>query len=834
MNDYSVNGHLMPNSFVHISSEFTDDDTPIIRCSCQIYHFIQNVEMEQGSEIAPDTSCMHCRFFQEHLLNAYEVINEGCTNIPRPLEIVRSSIQFMNDPVLLLGDVLRTGTTKYSVKGDDYFSLVTVNFAGGICYIKCHSGFCAAANINKKRMPRSAKLNESAKLCSHLQTCYANIDTITRDFPQYFTESDEVVDDNENGNFGEDVNTEDDGSLSSELESNFDKETGLWSYKSLSQYKPMMSDNKNLHFSTRERIQFVVNYEPNRIIELRHPLTDQSGNRFICECGLEYTQECYVEEGTSNLYTRIGVAHIKYFGLKCPRNTCEKKFVDASGTWGMFFYTSTTCAGDEIGWDFIHAVKTSKISFTGFCNEMTRVYKTTHTNGDPFMSVKTFIGWFFGWLSAFKIDFRKEIDPYCGHNPKILACDGTHIGVSLRHLRLENPVTKADLNHQVPWLHGRVTRRLFQNEEIRTHVKYMALKAMNKLNEETLTPLEADERSIQLLEQVSNEPPLKDFLRQFFFPSVDNEIIEVQAQVLFQLSGEYQIESVLPQRAFDLIGTICDKVEKNEECGKDLLQMRRYNTQISDLFALSIKSSSTAVLPPFFRYLTEKVKSIHYGDLQPTPVEEIEGTYDPRTGTAYYFTASGNQLRKMPQYEKNSKDNKNREPRRDQDCRKVYPTVSHGGYSYILLWFCPIHGHSYGFHIIDGAEGPKDVFSSLLKYKEDMPQELFYDNACHLSEYCLNREPALFEDTRFWHDLFHAIAHLCGINFKSTRVEGFGGINTEICEQVNSYLQAIKYTGTHLSQDHFVFFLQFFLYLLNNDKTRRQSELASLAIAGMD
>ena len=74
--------------------------------------------------------------------------------------------------------------------------------------------------------------------------------------------------------------------------------------------------------------------------------------------------------------------------------------------------------------------------------------------------------------------------------------------------------------------------------------------------------------------------------------------------------------------------------------------MRRYNTQISDLFALSIKSSSTAVLPPFFRYLTEKVKSIHYGDLQPTPVEEIEGTYEPRTGTAHYFTVSGNQLRK--------------------------------------------------------------------------------------------------------------------------------------------------------------------------------------------
>ena len=182
---------------------------------------------------------------------------------------------------------------------------------------------------------------------------------------------------------------------------------------------------------------------------------------------------------------------------------CDKKFVDASGTWGMFFYTSTTCTGDEIGWDFIHTVKTSKISFTGFCNEITRVYKTNTHKWRSIHVSENFHRLVFGWLSAFKIDFRKEIDPYCGHNPKMLACDGTHIGVSLQHLQLEKPVTKADINDQVPWLHGHVTHCLFQNEEIHTHVKYMALKALNKLNEETLTPLEANERSIQLLEQVS-------------------------------------------------------------------------------------------------------------------------------------------------------------------------------------------------------------------------------------------------------------------------------------------------------------------------------------------
>ena len=67
MNDYSVNGHLMPNSFAHISSEFTDGDTPVIRCSCQIYNFIQNVEIEEGSEIAPEDIVHALPFFSRNI-----------------------------------------------------------------------------------------------------------------------------------------------------------------------------------------------------------------------------------------------------------------------------------------------------------------------------------------------------------------------------------------------------------------------------------------------------------------------------------------------------------------------------------------------------------------------------------------------------------------------------------------------------------------------------------------------------------------------------------------------------------------------------------------------
>ena len=58
------------------------------------------------------------------------------------------------------------------------------------------------------------------------------------------------------------------------------------------------------------------------------------------------------------------------------------------------------------------------------------------------------------------------------------------------------------------------------------------------------------------------------------------------------------------------------------------------------------------------------------------------------------------------------------------------------------------------------------------------------------------------------------------------------GVNSEICEQFNSYLQCIKYTATHLTQSHFMLFTQFFIYLWNTEKTDRFIKIVEIAIAG--
>lgn len=132
------------------------------------------------------------------------------------------------------------------------------------------------------------------------------------------------------------------------------------------------------------------------------------------------------------------------YSRKCVVNKCSLEYTGEDKS--IFFLSRATCAGDEIGWDFISMVKTTKTSFTAFCNELTRRYRTTNMFSAPFMNIKTFVSWIFAWMASMEIDFRKEVDPWCKHKPKILACDGTHIGVSSRHLKLDNPVTASSIN----------------------------------------------------------------------------------------------------------------------------------------------------------------------------------------------------------------------------------------------------------------------------------------------------------------------------------------------------------------------------------------------------
>ena len=316
------------------------------------------------------------------------------------------------------------------------------------------------------------------------------------------------------------------------------------------------------------------------------------------------------------------------------------------------------------------------------------------------------------------------------------------------------------------------------------------------------------------------------------------DVINVLARLFLMLSGDAAMSSVAPFPCHDLLNVCCDDALNNTLNDGDVQNLKKYSIELAQLLVLCQKHNCTQFGVDFCRCLMRKIKDVHKHNRPAPEVEVIPNTYDPSSGCTSYFTDTGEQVCKMPTYFV-SGDRKARNPNFDDmpdvdpACSKLFPKISRSGFGYLFLWFCPVHGHSYGFHLIAGGEGRKDPFASLYKYCAHMPKNIYYDFACQLSEYCLNREPELFKNTRFWHDLFHFIGHLCGVNFKSGRVLGLEGVNTEICEQVNSFLQCIKYTGAHLSQDHFTFFLQFFLCLMNREKTKNYKKQPSIAVAGL-
>ena len=83
----------------------------------------------------------------------------------------------------------------------------------------------------------------------------------------------------------------------------------------------------------------------------------------------------------------------------------------------------------------------------------------------------------------------------------ILACDGTHIGVSVRNMKLEKPVTMPDIKDgALKPMHKRGDRVILQHAGARRHLKYLSKKYLKKLKQnEILQPELEREKTREML-----------------------------------------------------------------------------------------------------------------------------------------------------------------------------------------------------------------------------------------------------------------------------------------------------------------------------------------------
>lgn len=152
----------------------------------------------------------------------------------------------------------------------------------------------------------------------------------------------------------------------------------------------------------------------------------------------------------------------------------------------------------------------------------------------------------------------------------------------------------------------------------------------------------------------------------------------------------------------------------------------------------------------------------------------------------------------------------------------------------IFSCFCP-HGICWGFSIMKQYEGPGTAFDILVRRFPEAPGMVIYDNACNLSRYALKREPGHFAKTQFRIDRVHQPGHVgCheGYNLSSypDNCSVLGGsmilfaMNTQVCEQAHSSLEAISTQAKFMNQDHFLQYVRYFLYRQNMAKIQKIQE----------
>ena len=204
-------------------------------------------------------------------------------------------------------------------------------------------------------------------------------------------------------------------------------------------------------------------------------------------------------------------------------------------------------------------------------------------------------------------------------------------------------------------------------------------------------------------------------------------------RLLHMLSGNAALSSVLPFAGYDhFVTASTGNYDENL-----LIQLKEYNYEIAQLLLLSERDNSRTVVTDFLEYMLEKLDAIHSVNRKPPPpVQETPGTYKSPSGVAYYFSPTGEQVRKMPEYQVGASGKLNYDgiPVVHDPCTKYYPRVSTVGFGNMFLWFCPIHGHWYGFHLIAGGREEGTHFHLFSSTRTQCPWNYFMLlHASHLS-----------------------------------------------------------------------------------------------------
>ena len=166
--------------------------------------------------------------------------------------------------------------------------------------------------------------------------------------------------------------------------------------------------------------------------------------------------------------------------------------------------------------------------------------------------------------------------------------------------------------------------------------------SIQKVSEETKTTWNTLEwlgiwRTADLIQHVNNQCPVPVYeILLLFTQQVQHpDVLQCIAHILYMLSGDAALSSVVPFNSHDLFLSICNNVMIGIFNQKKLAEIKTYSFEFSQLIILSECHNCTALVVNLARCLVEKVNKVHMNNRPEPTIRQIPNPYNPPTGTVY-------------------------------------------------------------------------------------------------------------------------------------------------------------------------------------------------------
>ena len=121
------------------------------------------------------------------------------------------------------------------------------------------------------------------------------------------------------------------------------------------------------------------------------------------------------------------------------------------------------------------------------------------------------------------------------------------------------------------------------------------------------------------------------------------------AYILHMLTGDAAISSVIPLSGHQVVTMTCISLRfHNTLFDAHMKDVKKYTKEVPKLLHLAQLNDCVELITAFILELIDMTVNVHQNDYTFPQPSAIQGSYNPPSGAAYYFSPTGEQIYRMP------------------------------------------------------------------------------------------------------------------------------------------------------------------------------------------